>query len=785
MPIYNGIEFNDAAPTTFGFPPGHVFAVSDPHEVLYECLGYNAVLLEARPVASPALNQVFTQAEFRQLVKDQKVDPRIGTSTDAKRHIAARNTDIEYGRDLPDDEREALLYYTRLARLIQDKYEAKLTSKTDDALRVAIAKAESELHFGVAADDPTPGKSTGHGRGTKGRGRNKAKPKLDAGVRRISARKSKVIHETPSPTTVRDWIRLLIEHDWDELAIRDHRKGRCGNRAPRITEPLSLSIMAGWVRAYIDRNRPTMAVLHKLMIGAVDADEVNDRRGAQGKAPLAIYDIETFAEANAKRESAGLPNLPIPSKSTFERAINKLPKFEVCVGRHGIQEARRRFKIAGKREAVMAAGERVALDSWRFHLKTVKMPGDIWAKMPDKLAEVVARVRLNVTAAICEATKVTLGVRFSANADGDTVLRTLEMVCRDKTPIAQAAGCRSTWSQACSPEAVPTDSGPENIDASVRWAIRDIGAVNMIGPAEHPDARAVMERFFGTADIGFSQFFQGRTFASIAEKGDYDPAEVANVIAEVLQRAFVRWLVDVYLISPHGGLGGQTPNDAWIERTARFGIVPPPTATVIRNVFGFSDNRRIQNDGIRFLGRWYRSERTARLRLKVGQGDVRIRADLQDCDVISVCENKPGARWFSVPCDTPMDGASAEEWLQTAAVLRRKFADAAKLHEHVVLSALRDIRAMGLQSALAAGIGPSTMSRADILKQEELHFRHFGIVPAETRGLAFEDDDIADGAENAAITDVEPIDEADGDGKGEQPVVRRRGRLGSDFLGED
>ncbi|WP_294642436.1 Mu transposase C-terminal domain-containing protein [uncultured Aureimonas sp.] len=547
------------------------------------------------------------------------------------------------------------------------------------------------------------------------------------------------------------------------------------------------------MRAYLDRTRPTMAMLYKLMLGAVDVEDVNARRDSQGRSALAVEDLETFAVVNARRGTEGLPPLPIPSRSTFERAVRRLDPFEVCAARYGIQQARRRFKIAGRREAAMAAGERVAIDSWRFQLMMTKLPQQAWAGLPKELIGRLAALRLNACVAVCEATKVPLGVRLSVNADSDTVLRTLEMVCRDKSDIAAAAGCRSTWHHACTPESVPFDSGPENIEANVRWAIRDIGAVNVIGPARHPDARPWVERFFATLDVQFAQFFQGRTFSGVGEKGDYDPGAAANVVVEVLGKSLVRYLVDVYLNSPHAGLGGQTPNDAWEEKTARYGLIPPPAAKVLRAVFGFADTRRIQNRGIRFLGLRYRSKELGRLRMDVGQEDVRIRVDLSDLGAISVCRNKPGSRWFTVPCETDMTGVCVEEWLGAAADLRRRHASTAKLREPIVLAALRDLRIAGKASARAAGIGPSTTSRDEILQIEKEQFKHFDIVVSDRRGRTFEGlDDEDDAAEAAAAKDDPSASDDAGehgdveeDGVTHAPVRRRRGRHGADFLKED
>jgi putative transposase len=344
---------------------------------------------------------------------------------------------------------------------------------------------------------------------------------------------------------------------------------------------------------------------------------------------------------------------------------------------------------------------------------------------------------------------------------------------------------------------VPTDSGSEFIDSGFRCSVRDIGSTNEIGPASHPDARGVVERFFQTVDLQMMQFFQGRTFSGVDDKGDYDADAVAHLVTEELGKALVRYIVDVYHNSPHAGLGGQTPNDAWEERAALYKVLPPPPPHVLRTVFGFSDNRRIQNRGVRFLGRYYRNDQVAKLRASVGQADIRMRADLEDLGMIWVSKNVPGAEWVAVPCEVDMKGVSAALWLDAAAALRRKHADVSKLREHIVHAALRDLRETGRHSAAAAGIGPSAMSSTQLLKLEKELFEHFDYTVAGARGHAF--DGLEDGAaeqpesyDSQAAVDIAehteaPLDAGD-EGEGgepQRPVARRRGRLSSNFLRKD
>lgn len=770
--------------TVWGFPRrGHVFAIRDTREkTLFEYLGHDRLMLEARPVASPMLRQVFTQQEFSALVAAGKVDPRISENDAGRQRLSALNPDIGSIRELSDEEREALVFYTRLCRGVHGLYLAGKTSLSNKALEKTIRAVMAQLYLDADPDhdEPLPDRTKG---GTRGRKKSTPAPK----ERRLKARKRMTSFQVPSPTTVRTWIDLLVEYSWDELAIRDRRKARTGNRPPRNRDPVVAGLMTAWVDQFKDSSRPTAPLLYKLMIGAADDDQVDagtnlTRGDRKTSGPM------SFAQVNAQRASKGLPTLTPPSLSSFKRAIAKLDKFEVRAARHGAADARRRFKIAGTRNAAIAAGERVSIDCWRFQLMAQRLPTQFWVGLTEEQIEKTKALRLTMCLAICEATKFPLGVRLSVNADAETSLRTLELVCRDKTAMAREAGCRSTWHQACSPESVPTDSGSEFIDTNFRAAVRDIGASSEVGPGAHPDARPTIERFFRTLDLQLSPLFQGRTFAGVSDRGDYDPAAFANVVVETLRVALVRYLVDVYANTPHGGLGGQTPADAWEEKTERYCVMPPPPPEVLKAVFGFADTRQIQHDGLRFFGLRYRSAELAKLRVQIGQAHVRIRVDLQDLGSISVCAKRPGAAWFDVPCGIEMAGVSLADWRKTASILRQRHADTSRLREHIVLAALRDIRIIGKASALEAGLGPSTMSRVDVLREEEAISRHFGIVTAGVRGKTL------DGTEDDALHDDDPDvllaitqeDDAVADEPEDQAITgRRRDRLGSSFLTEE
>lgn len=370
----SGMSVQPAARTSYAFPEGHVFAILEPERELYEFVSRKQDVVIIRPQKPPCLEQALSGREFDDLVERQKIDPRYDDNDRRRREMRTRNHGAAC-LDVPQDEREALDFFWKLCRRIHDMNVAGEISLTDKALRPVIMHLAFDLACGgSAASEEAPQARIGRKRGS----RKEAFPASGA-ERRIRARKEKVIFDFPSPSTVRDYIRRLVDADWDIRALRDRRKGRCGHRASRLPTAMSYRIMQPWVLAYLDRSRPTAALLYKLMIGSARAEDIDAGREAENLWPHPGQDLETFASVNAERAASGHPPLCIPSRSTFERAIRKLDAYQVKFAREGAKAARAHFRIGGRREGPLTAGERVAIDNWRAQVMSLKLPREFWS----------------------------------------------------------------------------------------------------------------------------------------------------------------------------------------------------------------------------------------------------------------------------------------------------------------------------------------------------------------------------------------------------------------------
>ncbi|WP_188254973.1 hypothetical protein [Pseudaminobacter soli (ex Zhang et al. 2022)] len=129
----------------------------------------------------------------------------------------------------------------------------------------------------------------------------------------------------------------------------------------------------------------------------------------------------------------------------------------------------------------------------------------------------------------------------------------LEMATRDKTEMARRIGCQSPWPQGGTMETVAVDSAVYFAPRSFRVAVNDMGNDLFLPPAGEAPWRGFIERFFGTFAHQMFNYFNGRTWGSVAAKGDYDSEANAAAVADQVAECIIRWAVDGYHNTPHSG----------------------------------------------------------------------------------------------------------------------------------------------------------------------------------------------------------------------------------------
>jgi putative transposase len=504
----------------------------------------------------------------------------------------------------------------------------------------------------------------------------------------------------PSPRTVRRWWKAYEGSGFDVMALRDghHRSGNVySNLSPEIVKLIDKHA-AGWA----DRRRPTM-------------------NGQYEKLALEIRDI------NAKRGPDD--QLSIPAKGTFSKAIHAIPAFDAYASRYSLDAAKRKFAVVAAGLESTRAFQRLVMDGHKTQLSTIAVKMREWDNLSPEEKRKAGRERLVLHLSICPATRCITGIRFSATENKETAKALLRMSVSDKSRYALAAGCKSDWPMTARPGSVHTDTGNAWISTEFRGCVADLRATFETAPVGLPQMRGHAERMFGTIDRGLLPHFSGRTFGSIEEKGDYDPAADASLFSENLGFGFVRYIVDKYHHTPHGALAGMTPYHKWDELVERYGILPPPSSDELRNVFGPRIERALDRRGVRVAGIHYQSPRLQEYRRKVGDTKVAVKFDPENLGKISVWID---AGWLTVPAvHGSFNGVHLDVWIEAVRDLRRRNLVKSALSQHLVDGALRDLSSMGRLAMARANVAAPTSTAEDLERGERELFYGFDIVGPE------------------------------------------------------
>ena len=593
---------------------------------------------------------------------------------DIARIKAHHRSDASILADIPVEEHDSVLYRYKTCQIFLRLEAAGKASRSDRSIKAITPLIHAEL------------KAEAEAKARKFNGEGKPIPPR-------AGDPSPSVPKAPSPRTLRNWILRLEDAGMRAVALRK-RMRLCGDRLTQRYTRDELAVMAEYAILYASENRPSMRDVHRLLKAEIE-------------------------KRNDARSDLDLPPLRLPSYERFAKEIRSIPAFDVHAGRYGLMAAMKKYAMVANGPDVERPLQRVEMDEWRVDLFSICRDAGILSKLSDRLKEDISRVRPWLCVAVDVASKVFLGMRMGVGADTVLALETLEMVVSTKKALAETAGALAPWDFCGNPETVVTDQGAALLSKAVRGAIIALEAEPDSPPAGLAHLRGTMERAFKTAGMQALAPFPGRTFGSIRERGDYNPRDRAVLEIQELCQVLVRWVVDVYHQSPHAGLGGETPANAWARLVKKFGIIPPPDRHTRRAIFGIPLKRALTPRGVRVLALHYNCVELQEHRRRHGDCALDVRVDPLDLGHVSVRLGDAG--WLAVPCMRPgLDDVTIETWRLAAADLRRRFAAEAKLNDAIVGAAIRDAWELAAQVQAREGILSVRPSPEQLDHAEEL-----------------------------------------------------------------
>ncbi|TCB00912.1 transposase [Rhizobium leguminosarum bv. viciae] len=415
------------------------------------------------------------------------------------------------------------------------------------------------------------------------------------------------------------------------------------------------------------------------------------------------YKAALWAENN-KREEEGKPPLHEFSRSKFEKIIGSFSAFETMAAREGEEFAQKHFAPNVRGIEVERPGQRVEIDEVKADLATFVAMGGEYVNIPEEVFKVLKKVRVWLVVVIDVATRYILAIKATLNPSGDAAVAAIRMAMSDKTLQSQVAGARAPWFGYLLPEEVYSDNGSGFISEQFVAGLQALGIATVRPPTGQPYRRPFVESFFNGIGPLWTSFFQGRTFRSILEKGEYNPKEHASLLNEEFVKVVHQITCDIYHQRPHDSLGGKTPENAFIEACQEYGTMTPPGPEEMLRAFGEVEQGTVGKYGITRKGISYRNETLDLEMATHGKIKFDIKVDQSRLNEILV-KGKKG--WFLVENTVGLTSEISElEW-----VAARK-ADLAENKEQsegglaTMYAAVNRMRQIGEAAAIRAGHAP-------------------------------------------------------------------------------
>lgn len=400
-----------------------------------------------------------------------------------------------------------------------------------------------------------------------------------------------------------------------------------------------------WYRRYIDYGKDIRGLINfhfnkgnrirrycKGLLDIVDKsiDEIyltRERRSIKDTLDRAIYLV--------KRENQFMPEnsqLPLPTRSIVKSSIEKIPEYERCEKRYGLQYAKKKFRTVLNNVHADRVLERVEIDHTQLDLFVIDEITGLPLGRP--WLTICIDVRSRCILGYC------LGFEPPSYL---TVAKCLKHAVLPKIYIAKDyPNIKNEWSCYGVFETLVVDNGLEFHGLSLESAANSLGINVLYTPRKTPWYKGIVERVIQTFNKSISHTVPGTTFSNIFEKKDYDPLKDAVVTLATLIEIVHIWIIDIYHQTPHRSIGCP-PISIWKDEISENEVPLPVSTHEIDALIGAVATRVLTHKGIEINSLFYNSSELNEVRLKYGDKiEVSVRYDASDLGSIYVLEPEVG-----------------------------------------------------------------------------------------------------------------------------------------------
>jgi putative transposase len=225
-----------------------------------------------------------------------------------------------------------------------------------------------------------------------------------------------------------------------------------------------------------------------------------------------------------------------------------------------------------------------------------------------------------------------------------SVLYALRMAILPKEDVLKSVvGLRNPWPARGIPRLIATDNGMDLHSHALEVLCQDAAIELLYCGVADPEMKGAIERLFGTLSRDLFHTLPGTVFSSIDKRGDYPSEECAALDLETLTKVLIKWIVDKYHCTPHRGLHGRTPLQAWQDDELSASIELPAYPRQLDIMVGHSADRTVFQYGVEYHCVRYNSNELLAFREPGKKAPiVEVRAYEHDISFVDVLDERLG-----------------------------------------------------------------------------------------------------------------------------------------------
>ncbi|WP_096698424.1 DDE-type integrase/transposase/recombinase [Polaromonas sp. AER18D-145] len=330
---------------------------------------------------------------------------------------------------------------------------------------------------------------------------------------------------SPSFSTIQRWLSKYRRQSGSNSALIPYFDRRGGVGKSRLSTLADLAMKAAIDNVYMTTERYTVTRVHQTLIA--DLSEKNKWRPKTAQ-------------------------IPIPSYSTFRRAIAKRSGYEVTASREGARTADRRYRSSSSSPENYGLNQCWEIDHSVLDLFVVDQHTGL----------VLGRPRVTVIVDHFSRSVMGVDIDFSGPST-QAVLNCIKAAILPKTELLKSfPGIVGGWPCYGLPMVIKCDNAPEFHATTLQDACFALGIELQYCPVKQPWFKGRVERFFRTFSEQAMAGLPGATGAHLYKLSeDQNPEKFAVMELQELQAYVYMWIVDVYMTGPQENRG--SPLNIW------------------------------------------------------------------------------------------------------------------------------------------------------------------------------------------------------------------------------